>query len=57
MWPVFIEIRDAVKTALAPSLPLSRLLERGRTIARRLRQTPRRRKMQNSKLRRIFCPR
>lgn len=54
VWPVFLEIRDAVKTALAPSLPLPRLLKRGRAIARSLRQTPRRRKMQRSNLRRIF---
>jgi len=54
MWPVFIEIRDAIRNALAPSLPLPQLLERGQAIARSLRQTPRRRKMQNSKLPCIF---
>ena len=54
MWPVFIEIRDSVKAALAPALPLPKLLRRGRTIARSLREPRRRRKMQRSKLNRIF---
>ena len=53
-WPVFIEIRDSVKATLAPALSLGKLLRRGRNIARRLRQTPRNRKMQRSKLTRIF---
>ena len=54
LWPVFLEIRDAVKAVLAPALPIRKLLRRGRDIARRLRQTPRRRPMQRSKLTRIF---
>lgn len=54
LWPVFLEIRDAVKAVLAPALPIQKLLRRGRGIARRLRQTPRRRAMQRSKLTRIF---
>ena len=53
-WPVFIEIRDSVQTVLAPSLPLAKLIRRGPQIARRLRQGSRRRKMQRSKLPRIF---
>jgi hypothetical protein len=54
VWPVFIEIRDAVKAVLAPPLPLRRLLGRGPQIARSLRQKPRRRKMQRSTLPGIF---
>jgi hypothetical protein len=53
-WPVFIEIRDTVTAVLAPALGLRQLLRRGRKIARSLRQTPRRRSMQRSKLPRIF---
>lgn len=53
-WPVFIEIRDSVKATLAPALSLRKLLRRGSEIARGLRQTRRRRKMQRSKLTRIF---
>ena len=54
LWPVFIEIRDAVKAALAPSLPLKQLLRRGPQIARRLRETHRTRKMQRSQLSKLF---
>jgi hypothetical protein len=54
LWPVFVEIRDAVKAVLAPALPLRKLLRCGRQIAHRLRQTPRSRKMQRSRLARIF---
>jgi len=53
-WPVFVEIRDAVKAVLAPALSLKRLIRRGPEIARSLRQTRRRRKMQRSKLPSIF---
>lgn len=54
VWPVFVEIRDAVTAVLAPAVGLRRLLRRGRKIARSLRQTPRRRSMQRSKLPNIF---
>jgi hypothetical protein len=54
LWPVFLEIRDSVKAVLAPALPIRKLLRRGRHIARRLRQTPRHRPLQRSKLKRIF---
>jgi hypothetical protein len=54
LWPVFIEIRDAVKAVLAPPLSIRKLIRRGPKIARSLRQVRRRRKMQRSKLTRIF---
>jgi hypothetical protein len=54
LWPVFIEIRDAVKAVLAPPLSIKKLIRRGPKIARSLRQGRRRRKMQRSKLTRIF---
>jgi len=54
VWPVFIEIRDALKAVLAPPLALRRLIGRGPQITRSLRQEPRRRKMQRSKLAHIF---
>jgi hypothetical protein len=54
LWPVFIEIRDAVKAVLAPPLSIRKLIRRGPKIARSLRQGHRRRKMQRSKLTRIF---
>jgi hypothetical protein len=54
VWPVFIEIRDAVKAVLAPPLSIGTLIRRGPKIARRLRQGCRRRKMQRSNLNRIF---
>jgi hypothetical protein len=53
-WPVFIEIRDAVKAVLAPALSIRKLIRRGPEIARSLRQSRRRRKMQRSKLKNIF---
>ena len=53
-WPVFIEIRDSVQAVLAPPLSLARIIRRGPKIARSLRQGNRRRKMQRSKLTRIF---
>jgi hypothetical protein len=49
VWPVFIEIRDAVKAVLAPPLSIGRLIRRGPKMARRLRQGRRRPKMQRSK--------
>jgi hypothetical protein len=54
VWPVFIEIRDSVRAVLAPPLSIGRLLRRGSKIARSLRQGRRCRKMQRSKLTRIF---
>lgn len=54
VWPVFIEIRDAVQAVLAPPLSIGKLIRRGPKIARRLRQGRRRRKMQRSKLTSIF---
>ena len=54
VWPVFIEIRDAVKAVLAPPLSIGRLICRGPKIARSLCQGHRRRKMQRSKLAHIF---
>lgn len=53
-WPVFIEIRDAVKAVLAPAISLRKLIRRGPKIARSLRQSRRCRKMQRSKLKSIF---
>jgi len=54
LWPVWIEIRDALAAVLAPALPLGKLLRRGPQIARRLRQGPRKRKMQRAALKGIF---
>lgn len=54
LWPVFIEVRDAVRAALAPPIPLQHLIRRGRRIAQSLAQGPRTRKMQRSMLKRIF---
>ena len=54
VWPVFIEIRDAVKAVLAPALSIRKLIRRGPKIACSLRQGHRRRKMQRSKLKTIF---
>ena len=54
LWPVFIEMRDSMRAILAPPLPLSNLIRRGRHLVHSLRQTPRRRKMQRSKPPRIF---
>lgn len=54
VWPVFIEIRDAVRAVLAPAISIRKLIRRGAKIARSLRQSRRRRKMQRSKLSSIF---
>ena len=54
VWPVFVEIRDAVKAVPAPALSITKLIRRGPKLARGLRQGSRRRKMQRSKLRSIF---
>jgi hypothetical protein len=54
LWPVFIEIRDAVKAVLAPSLAIRHLIRNGRKIARSLCECSRNRKMQRSRLARIF---
>jgi hypothetical protein len=54
VWPVFVEIRDTIQSVLAPALPLPTLLRRGRGLARCLRETPRRRKMQRAKLNGFF---
>ena len=53
-WPVYVEIRDTVRAILAPALALAHLLRNGRRIAQRLREPPRRRKMQRSRLANIF---
>jgi len=53
-WAVFIEVRDALRTILAPALPLRHLLSRGSEIGRSLRQSGRTRPMQRSKLAKIL---
>jgi hypothetical protein len=49
-----LEVRDTLKAALAPALPLSRLLRRGRSIALALRVQHPHRPMQMTQLRRIL---
>jgi hypothetical protein len=53
-WNAFVEVRDSLRSVLAPPLSLPHLLRRGRSIALSLRKRRPKRLMQLAKIRRIF---
>ena len=54
-WSVFVEVRDCLRSVLAPPLSLTHLLKNGRALALALRVKRPARPMQLTKLRQIFA--
>jgi len=53
-WNVLVEVRDSLRSVLAPPLKLAHLLRRGRQIALSLRKRRPERPMQLVRIRQIF---